>query len=111
MKYPSNNLTLLFFLDFFQFFLEYKHLRSKEEQIEKERQEYLQTALKQKELEKQIEAARDYENEFAELGPAYIDGDVADFAADEWVLDASTSVVERSDDSRWGTTTMCRRSR
>ena len=32
-----------------------------------------------------------------------IDGDVSDFADDEWVLDATTSFPERPRDSRWGT--------
>ncbi len=32
-----------------------------------------------------------------------IDGDAGDFAADDWVLDDSTSFPERSGDSQWGT--------
>jgi hypothetical protein len=31
-----------------------------------------------------------------------IDGDIGDFAPDDWVLDDSTSVPERAGDSRWG---------
>lgn len=33
----------------------------------------------------------------------HIDGDVSEWAGDEWVLDASTSLPEISGDSRWGT--------
>ena len=32
-----------------------------------------------------------------------VNGDLSDFAADDWVLDDSTSVAERPGDSRWGT--------
>ncbi len=31
-----------------------------------------------------------------------IDGDLSDWAGDEWILDATSSLSERSDDSRWG---------
>lgn len=31
-----------------------------------------------------------------------IDGDLSDWLGDEWVLDASTSLPERANDSRWG---------
>ena len=34
---------------------------------------------------------------------SHIDGDVSEWAGDEWVLDASTSLPEISGDSRWGT--------
>ena len=33
----------------------------------------------------------------------FIDGHLGDYAADEWVLDASTAFPERAGDSRWGT--------
>jgi hypothetical protein len=32
-----------------------------------------------------------------------INGDVSDFAADDWVLDETTTFAENADDSRWGT--------
>ncbi|HXV12823.1 MAG TPA: hypothetical protein VEC56_01325 [Candidatus Krumholzibacteria bacterium] len=31
-----------------------------------------------------------------------VDGDLSDWAGDEWVLDATTALPERDDDSRWG---------